>query len=206
MLYLAAISILTRIKNAGSFSTGAGSCVSGQSSVGGSHLSTNKTIYNSTLTGSSILVRFTNIVVRENRIARLFVGTYYNLVVQTVAMKGVLIRAQSPNNTTINLIPNRHTKLATNCASPAIGVTHVNSTIKNTASAFVRHDTPTNGVMFDINVVYMNGDIVSDFAYGRVYADFRCKNRGEICSRGSQCCAGTVCRRRGGRRRCVYRP
>jgi hypothetical protein len=158
------------------FPSGAGACVAGKSSVGGSHKSKSggKKVIPKTLTNAGITILIDGIAVAEGGKATVKSNTAIAIKVSGKAMKGVNIRVGAPSGVSTNgvLTPGSGLKLNSFCKSQSVGVTQKKATSVSSYSSTIKFPSATNGVVLDVTIVFKNTERQATHAYGKVTVDF----------------------------------
>ncbi|KAG7339567.1 hypothetical protein IV203_025095 [Nitzschia inconspicua] len=148
----ASLLLLASTPGVTAFPTGAGGCVAGAPSVGGSHLS-NPTIMTGSLVNGAYSVALDGAALPPR--GPLLVGESYDIAVRGPAFRGVLIMSASPN---VDLTPSTAAlQPAAACAGVGVGITHVNSDFKDAINGTITCLGP-GPVTMGINVVVANNN------------------------------------------------
>jgi hypothetical protein len=157
--------------SAQAFSAGAGGCVGGAAAVGGSHL-TRETTLTGTLAEGGLSVYLNNELTDITTPLSLEVAKPYSVHVNgTSEYKGILYRLESTLGLDVtgfvSTAPDDpRTKIADACASPATGLTHVNSDLKNNIPMFLTIES-AGTYKVDITIVAANNASVSEYYHSQ---------------------------------------
>jgi cell division septation protein DedD len=165
-----AASLVSRIT---AFSTGAGGCEGGAAvEVEGSphlEIGNGKEVRKGNFEDHGIVVSIDYVPLSTSSGNVFPTGRDLDITVQaTRSFKGILIRLERSDgkDNDVSIIPIKNTQDAEACQSPAIGITHMDSTPKSEASGSIRFDEEVSCVALDITVVFASDDQQSNYAHG----------------------------------------
>jgi len=174
--------LATSIRSLSAFPRGAGGCAGGKPAVGGTHLWSNKTIFNEgPLAEQGYVVFIENTPLTPGGSIELMTNTSYQISVNATAdrLRGVLMRVKAPAgvDTQNVIVPSVGTQNADVCVAPVVGITHFWKNPKRWVSGFLYMPTATD-VSLDVTVVKVNDENRSSFYYDGFQVVFKDSNTG----------------------------
>jgi len=173
------LQLLTDEAGVVAFPNFAGACPGGVPAVGGSHLWTNKTIWNGTLAEMDVEVVIQGQPPLDPKGPPVVLQESVDYTISVNAngdrYRGLLIRLEAPKDvdTEAALLPGSWTQVANACQAPVVGVCHTNRTPKRTSTATLRIDDDEGPVFLDITVVKVNDEEKSSYFYNRFELEFQ---------------------------------
>lgn len=163
-----------------SYPWGAGACGGGGAAVGSVHLvkiPLIRPVISRTLSASKIQIQLGGITVSEGSTVNRVSKINNEIIVRGVdgkKFRGLLIRIKTTDGKSTRgvLTPRVGTQIAGVCASPVVGITHTNRTLKSLVSGVINFPTASKNVIVEITVVFRSGALGSSHAYGNFTVNF----------------------------------